>query len=138
MTLSMYIDKVMLRGIGGELSLQAHAARSEVYFRKTEIALEVAQFLVDKPTSIDLMKVSFRTLKMGYDFAVTHPDSWQEFFMQVLPKREARSEKREARSEKRIIGSIPTYFKSQMNCARFVSFCSRIYQPMSRQPASLR
>lgn len=65
------------------------AAKSKHYFPKMELALEVAHFIVDKTTCTDLMKVSLRTLKMGYDLATTHPESWRELFTHLLPSREA-------------------------------------------------
>jgi hypothetical protein len=63
------------------------AANSKSHFPTSEIALSVAEFLIDKTNSIDLMKISFRTLRMGYDFAETHPKVWRDLFIQVLPKR---------------------------------------------------
>lgn len=32
------------------------------------------------------MRVNFRTLKLGYDLACTHPSGWQEIFEALLPK----------------------------------------------------
>lgn len=65
------------------------AARSETYFPKTELALEVACFLVDNSHRFDLMKMSLRTLTMGYDLAETNSDSWKELLGDILPSRKA-------------------------------------------------
>lgn len=62
------------------------AAKSQEYFPKTELALEVVKFLVDASTRVDLAKVNLRTLKMGYDLAATHPTGWRELFAHLLPK----------------------------------------------------
>ena len=61
------------------------AANSQFFFPNSEVANQVAHFLFHEAKGIDTMKVSFRTLKMGYDFAVTNPDSWKELFLHVLP-----------------------------------------------------
>jgi hypothetical protein len=66
--------------------LLMEAAQNPSYFSDTAVANRVAQFLLKKSDEIDLMKVSFRTLKMGYDFAKTHSETWQDLFLHVLPR----------------------------------------------------
>lgn len=62
------------------------ASQTKTHFGNTDLAKEVAQFLIDSKNHIDLMKVNLRTLKLGYDLAATHTDSWRELFRQLLPK----------------------------------------------------
>ena len=76
------------------------AARSQTYFSDSELATKVVYFLIEKSNEIDLMKVNFRTLKMGYDFAKTHPETWHELFVHVLPKRAASFPQTRQRSKK--------------------------------------
>lgn len=62
------------------------ASQSAEYFGNTDLALQVAQFLLEMKNRIDLLRVNLRTLKMGYELAATHPDSWRELFQQLLPR----------------------------------------------------
>jgi len=62
-------------------------AASSTHFPKSELALDVARYLVDNSTRADLTKLNLRTLKMGYDLAVTHPDAWRELFVYLLPRK---------------------------------------------------
>jgi hypothetical protein len=63
------------------------AASDARYFPDSQLAIEVAHFLTDSKTPVDLMKVNLRTLKMGYDLAATHPAAWRELFQSLLPQR---------------------------------------------------
>ena len=63
------------------------AAASPTHFPKPQLALEVAHFLVDDSTHADSAKINLRTLKMGYDLAATHPETWRELFVHLLPKK---------------------------------------------------
>lgn len=69
------------------------ASQSPIHFPDSKLALEVAQYLADDRTQIDLMRVNLRTLKMGYDLASTHPKAWQELFQHLLPKAVAPKDK---------------------------------------------
>ncbi len=62
------------------------AANSAGYFPKPVLAQEVVRFLVSQPTTIDLMKMNLRTIKMGYDLAETHPEMWRELLVHLLPR----------------------------------------------------
>ena len=67
-------------------------ARSKIYFPNTELAEKVAAFLIDGKNDFELMKLNFRTLKMGYDLALTHGKNWRELFYQLIPRRLNREE----------------------------------------------
>ena len=62
-------------------------AKSRKYFPDAKQATGVAEFLVDKRNGIELTQVNLRTVKLGYDLAMTHPESWRELFMKLLPRR---------------------------------------------------
>lgn len=63
------------------------AASEKKWFSKSKLATEVAEFLLNQITESTLPQISFRTLKMGYRLAEVHPDSWQELFLDSLPKK---------------------------------------------------
>jgi hypothetical protein len=69
----------------GQVLLEA--AESKQYFSDSQLARKVVRFLMDRAHEFDLMRVNFRTVKMGYDFALTHPETWEELFVHVLPRR---------------------------------------------------
>jgi len=62
-----------------------NAAQDERWYRNTDVATEVAEFLVKKLNKETLPHVSFRTLKKGYRLAEIHADSWQELLQDTLP-----------------------------------------------------
>ncbi len=62
-------------------------AASSTHFPKSELALDVARFLIADSTRADLTKLNLRTLKMGYDLAATHADAWRELFVHLLPRK---------------------------------------------------
>lgn len=64
------------------------AATSTSHFPQQAVAQAVAHFLVDDATLADMTKLNLRTLKMGYDLALTHPDSWRELFVHLLPRQQ--------------------------------------------------
>ncbi|MGK5084357.1 hypothetical protein WDW37_13760 [Bdellovibrionota bacterium FG-1] len=63
------------------------AAASPTHFENSDLALEVARFLMDGSTRVEMAKVNFRTLKMGYELATTHPLAWRELFIHLLPRK---------------------------------------------------
>ena len=67
------------------------AAASLAHFAKPEMAHEVASFLCDDSIGIELAKVNLRTLKMGYELAMTHPEDWRELFVHLLPRDDAKA-----------------------------------------------
>lgn len=65
------------------------AAESKAHFAKTETARTIAVYLTNGEAGVDLRKVSLRTLKMGYELAETHPESWRDLFTNLLPRKQA-------------------------------------------------
>jgi hypothetical protein len=63
------------------------AAKSKAHFPDTELAIKVAKFLFDHQVGFEFSKINLRTLKMGYDLALTHPMNWTSLFIQLLPAR---------------------------------------------------
>lgn len=59
-------------------------AKNKKFFPNTEIATEVAEFLVTMLNKSTLPEISFRTLKKGYRLAEVHPH-WQKLFKNTLP-----------------------------------------------------
>jgi len=70
--------------------LLLQASESSERFPNKKIAQSVARFLVRDGGRHDLKRINFRTLKLGYDLACTHADSWQEIFEALLPKQDVR------------------------------------------------
>ena len=60
-------------------------AQEKKYFPNTELASQVANFLLERLTKSTLPHISFRTLKKGYHLAEVHPNSWQKLFEYTLP-----------------------------------------------------
>ena len=60
-------------------------AQEKKYFPNTELASQVAEFLLEKLTKYTLPHMSFRTLKKGYHLAEVHPHSWKKLFTNTLP-----------------------------------------------------
>lgn len=106
------------------------AARSDTHFPKTDLASVVAQYLVDNADRFDLMKLSLRTLTLGYDLAETNSESWKELLCDLLPTRRLAPTPRPAESygshdldKVRQILRTPLSAKEQE--ARFVSLTGK-------------
>jgi hypothetical protein len=67
-------------------ALLRQAAQDPKWFESTELAQEVAEFLVGHLNETTLPLVSFRTLMKGYRLAERHRDSWRDLFTGILPK----------------------------------------------------
>jgi hypothetical protein len=66
-----------------ELLLKAAADRN--WFRSPKIAKKVAEFLMERLSPATLPKISYRTLKIGYELAEVHPDSWMQLLSPMMP-----------------------------------------------------
>ena len=64
------------------------AAESSERYPNRELAIEVANFIADDETAVDLTRVNLRTLGMGYVIAETHPEGWRKWLVPLLPRRE--------------------------------------------------
>jgi hypothetical protein len=69
------------------------AAKNKTYFPNTKLALKVSTVLLRERPNVDINKINLRTLKMGYDLAITHPDEWPELLAHVLPRTEKITDK---------------------------------------------
>ena len=45
----------------------------------------MAKFLCERLTDKTVSKISFRTLRAGYDLAVDHPDDWRDLLAPKMP-----------------------------------------------------
>jgi hypothetical protein len=61
------------------------AALSAQHFAITEIAGRVAQFIASQGDRIDYAQVNLRTLRLGYELAITQPHGWMEVLPHLLP-----------------------------------------------------
>lgn len=61
------------------------SAQSEEFFPDSKISLSVARYLTNSKLDLDLYKINLRTLKMGYELATLHPDSWRDLIRHLLP-----------------------------------------------------
>lgn len=66
--------------------LLLQAAIQKKWYPKTNVATEVAEFLISQISESSLSQISFRTLKKGYRLAEIHSDSWRELFADTLPQ----------------------------------------------------
>ncbi len=64
------------------------AAQAVQYFQDVKRAGEVVEFLIHGSARADLTKINLRTLRLGYDLAGTHQDSWRDLFLHLLPRSE--------------------------------------------------
>lgn len=89
----------------GIRAMLKEAALSKGNFPKQEIAIEVLNFIFSEQKEIDFLRVNFRTLRMGYDLALTNPEMWKELFRHVLPTKT--TERRTLVSPHRSVPAIP-------------------------------
>lgn len=61
------------------------ASRSSEHFENTRLAKKVADFLVCQGEAIDFSQINLRTLRLGYEIAMTQPKCWQEILPSLLP-----------------------------------------------------
>ena len=89
-------DAILSRGYSKQINVSVEqakklilsAAQDKKWFHNSEIALPVAQFLINRLTSNTLSQMSFRTLMKGYELAEFHPDCWEELLLGILPTTE--------------------------------------------------
>ena len=75
-------------GEGEIIELLTEAAKSRVHFPDLSVSKKVVSFFVTEKNEIDLLRVNLRSLKMGYDLAMTHSVNWRELFLNLLPKKQ--------------------------------------------------
>jgi hypothetical protein len=73
--------------------LLLQASQDTQQFPRSDLASQVAKFLIRHLDESTLPQISFRTLKKGYRLAEVHSDSWQDLFQAILPTRAILPEK---------------------------------------------
>jgi DNA polymerase III delta prime subunit len=61
------------------------AAKDARWFKSVKTAKAVAEFLIERLGPASLPKISYRTLKIGYELAEVHPENWKELLAPLLP-----------------------------------------------------
>jgi hypothetical protein len=62
------------------------AAKSNEHYKDSSLAQSVAVWLISLLGEIDHTRVNLRTMRLGYELASKHPDSWQEILRGLLPR----------------------------------------------------
>jgi len=84
-----------------------YAAKVERYFPKTDLAVEVASFLVNNVFDRARDEMSLRTLHQGYEIAESHPNEWRELLTALfLEKQQASDPERLVRELAMAEGSV--------------------------------
>jgi hypothetical protein len=55
-------------------------------FPEEATIIAVAEFLAERLTDKSVWKISYRTLRAGYDLAVDHPDDWRDLLAPKIPR----------------------------------------------------
>lgn len=79
-----YLRPINLNAIEGRKLLLA-AAQEKKRFPDQKVATTIAEYLAERLTNESVWRISFRSLKMGYDLAKDHPDDWRDLLAPKVP-----------------------------------------------------
>jgi hypothetical protein len=60
------------------------AAKNQKYFSNTNLASEVADYLIRYLNEKTIHAISFRTLRLGYELAIHNPDLWRQLLLDSI------------------------------------------------------